>query len=109
MNGDVLRGVGARNQTLWGNRIEQGANDRGTWHDCAIGGGGLRARTEPDEIDPSTRRDRATGDDCSRDPTNSEWFLRALDAAIWFFDIVLKALLHVERRARRDRMVRSPV
>ena len=33
MNGDVLRGVGARNQTPWGNRIEQGANDRRTWHD----------------------------------------------------------------------------
>ena len=56
MNGDELRGLGARDPTPWG--------------DHAIGGGGLRARTvEPDETDPSTWRDRATGDDCSCGPT----------------------------------------
>ena len=43
MNGDELRGLGARDPTPWG--------------DHAIGGGGLRARTvEPDETDPSTSR-----------------------------------------------------
>ena len=119
-------------------RSGPGANDPSTWRDCAtndgsteeshrlrwvlevtirfldndraIGGGGLRARTEPGETDPRTCRDRATGDDWSRGSTEKSYgFLRALEVAIWCLDIMLDALQHIERRTRRERMVQSPV
>ena len=113
MNGDELRGLGARDPTPWGDRIEQGANDRRTSRDHAIGGGGLRARTvEPDETDPSTWRDRATGDDCSCGPTAQSILFRwALENLIWCLDIILGALQYIERRTRREteRKIQSPV
>ena len=99
MNGDELRGLGARDPTPWG--------------DHAIGGGGLRARTvEPDETDPSTWRDRATGDDCSCGPTAQSLLFRwALENLIWCLDIILGALQYIERRTRREteRKIQSQV
>ena len=105
MNGDELRGLGARDPTPWGDRIEPGANDPRTWRDRAISGGGLRARTEPGANDPSTWRDRATGDGSTEE---SPWLRWALEVTIRFLDILLDALQHIERRTRRERMV-SPV
>ena len=89
--------TGVREPTPWFDRIEPGANDpRITWRDRAIGGGGLRARTEPGETDPRTCRDRATGDDWSRGSTEkSNGFLWALEVAIWCLDIMLDALQHI--------------
>ena len=86
MNGDELRGLGARDPTPWGDRIEQSANDRKTW------------------------RDRAIGDDWSPGSTETSYeFLCALKVAIWCLTIMVDALQHIERRTRRERMVQSPV
>jgi hypothetical protein len=104
--------TGVREPTPWFDRIEPGANDPRTWRNPnrAIGGGGLRARTEPGETDPRISRDRATGDDWSRGSTEKSYgFLWALEIAIWCLDIMLDALQHIERRTRRERMVQSPV
>ena len=119
MQGDELRaplGLCARDPTpsaAGTDRSGPGANDPSTWHDRAIGGGGLRARTEPGETDPSTWRDRATGDDWSRGSTKKSygflWALARCEVAIWCLDIMLDALQHIERRTRRERMVQSPV
>ena len=110
-NRDALRApLETGEQEPWFDRIEAVANDPTTWRNRAIRGYGLRARTEPGETDPRTCRDRATGDDWSRGPTDkSDWFLRALEVAILCLDIMLDALQHIERRTRRERMVRSPV
>ena len=73
-----------------------GAREPTPWFDRAIGGGGLRARTEPGETDPRTCRDRATGDDWSRGSTEKSYgFLWALEVAIWCLDIMLDALQHI--------------
>ena len=108
----------AREQTPWGHRIEPGANDPRTWRDRAISGGGLRARTGPGMTNPKTCDDRATGDDWSRGSTErshrllsterSHRLLWALELAIWFFEIIIDALQHAERRIRREIMVQSP-
>ena len=102
----------AREQTPWGHRIEPGANDPRTWRDRAISGGGLRARTGPGTTTQpaATGDDRATGDDWSRGSTEtSHRFLWALELVIWFFEIIIDALQHAERRIRREIMVQSPV
>ena len=119
MQGDELRaplGLCARDPTpsaAGTDRSGPGANDPSTWHDRAIGGGGLRARTvEPDETDPSTWRDRATGDDCSCGPTAQSLLFRwALENLIWCLDIILGALQYIERRTQREteRKIQSPV
>ena len=111
MQGDELRaplGLCARDPTpsaAGTDRSGPGANDPSTWHDRAIGGGGLRARTKPGANDPSTWRDRATGDGSTEE---SHWLRWALEVTIRFLDILLDALQHVERRTRREEMV-SPV
>ena len=58
----------------------------------------------------ASHRDRATGDDRSyRSTENSYVFLWALEIAIWCLNIMLDALQHIERRARQEEMVQSPV
>ena len=137
MNGDGLRaplGTGAREPTPWGDRtigrdglrapletnvreptqwfdrIEPGANVPRTWRDRTIDGGGLHARTQPGETDPRTYRECATVDDWLRGSTEKSYGFRwALQVAIWWLDIVLDALQHIERRARQEEMVQSPV
>jgi hypothetical protein len=61
----------AREPTPWFD-LELSFNDPRTSHHRAIGGGGLRARTEPGETDPRTYRDHATGDDWSRGSTETD-------------------------------------
>ena len=113
INGDGLRsplGTDARVPTPWDDRIEPGANDPRTWHDHAIDRGGLRAQTEPGETDPRTWHDHATGGDGLRGSTEKSYgFLRAIEVAIWYLDILLDALKHIHRRTRRDTSGRSPV
>ena len=95
-----------------------GAREPTPSFDRAISGGGLRARFESGETYPRTYRDRATGDDRTRDATEKsygvQWaqscgLLRALEVAIWCLDIVLDALQHMERRTREERVIQSPV
>ena len=81
--------------------LETGAREPTPWGNRTIGRDGLRART---------CRDRATGDDWSRGSTEtSHRFLWALELVIWFFEIIIDALQHAERRIRREIMVQSPV
>ena len=118
MNGDELRGLGARDPTPWGDRtigrdglrapletgvreqtpwfdrIEPGANDPRTWRDRAIGGGGLRARTEPGETGPRTCRDRATGDDWSRGSTEKSYGVQWAQSCglLWALEVAIWCL-----------------
>ena len=63
-------------------------------------------RSGPGANDPSTWRDRATGDGSTEE---SPWLRWALEVTIRFLDILLDALQHIERRTRRERTVRSAV
>ena len=104
----TMQGLCARDPTpsaAGTDRSGPGANDPSTWHDRAIGGGGLRARTEPGANDPSTWRDRATNDGSTEESPRLRW---ALEVTIKFLDILLDALQLIERRTRPERMV-SPV
>ena len=111
MQGDELRaplGLCARDPTpsaAGTDRSGPGANYPSTWHDRAIGGGGLRAQTMPGANDPSTWRDRATNDGSTEESPRLRW---ALQVTIKFLDILLDALQLIERRTRPERMV-SPV
>ena len=108
-NRDALRApLETGEQEPWFDRIEAVANDPTTWRDRAIGGYGLRARTEPGETDPRIYRDRATGD-ASPGGSTQERFRWTLEVVIWLLEIVLDALhvalQHMQRRIRREEMV----
>ena len=111
MQGDELRaplGLCARDPTpsaAGTDRSGPGANDPSTWHDRAIGGGGLRAQTMPGANGPSKWRDCATNDGSTEEIPRLRW---ALEVTIKFLDILLDALQLIERRTRPERMV-SPV
>ena len=110
MNGDGLRApleTGARESTPWDNRticrdglrapLETSAREQTPWGH----------RIEPGANDPSTWRDRATGDGSTEE---SPWLRWALEVTIRFLDILLDALQHIERRIlRQEKMVPSPV